>query len=161
VSRWKRPVAVIVGATIAVEGFMLASGMGPQVALVAALCSLIGVAVWLALDLAKAAVGSSGVVVGLPVEPEPRADRRVMRLRSGLAYGRPDGASLEHLRLSLVELVDDQLLAVHRIDRRNDPGAARVVLGDELDAFVNDPGAAAVLLKPRSLDRILTLIERL
>ena len=160
-SSWKRPIAVIVGATVAVEGVMLASGMGPHVALVAALCVLIGVAVWLALDLARAAVGSSGVVVGLPVEPQPRPDRRVMRLRSGLAYGRPDGASLEHLRLSLVELVDDQLLSVHRIDRRDDPGAARVVLGDELDAFVNDPGAATVLLKPRSLDRILTLIERL
>ena len=107
------------------------------------------------------AVGSGGVVAPLPVEPAARRDRRVMRLRSGLAYGRADGASLENLRLSLVGLVDDQLRAAHRIDRRQDPEAARVVLGDELDAFVNDPDAAAVLLKPRSLDRILTLIERL
>lgn len=158
---WKKAVALIVGVTVAVEVSMAASGMGPNVIVVAALCALVGLGIWLVVDLVKVAVGSGGVVAPLPVEPAARRDRRVMRLRSGLAYGRADGASLEHLRLSLVGLVDDQLVSAHRIDRRADPEAARVVLGDELDAFVNDPDAAAVLLKPRSLDRILTLIERL
>jgi hypothetical protein len=161
VTTWKRPIAIIVGATMVIEAFMLATDMGPRVVLVAALCAMVGVVVWLTFDLAGEAVGTSGVVAKLAVEPEARKDRRVMRLRSGLAYGRPDGASLESLRVSLVDLVDDQLLSVYRIDRCNDPDAARVVLGDELDAFVNDPDAATVLLKPRSLDRILTHIERL
>ncbi len=158
---WRRPVAIIAGVTVVVEAFMLATDMGPRVGLVAALCAMVGVIVWLAVDFASEAEGSNGVFVSLPVEPEARPDRRVMRLRSGLAYGRADGASLESLRVSLVELIDDQLRAAHRIDRRDDPDAARVVLGDELDAFVNDSGAASVLLKPRSLDRILTHIERL
>ncbi len=158
---WKRPVAIIVGMTVVVEAFMLATDMGPRVGLVAALCAMVGVIVWLTVDLATEAEGSNGVVASLPVEPEARPDRRVMRLRSGLAYGRADGVSLESLRVSLVELIDDQLRSAHRIDRRADPDAARVVLGDELDAFVNDPDAASVLLKPRSLDRILTHIERL
>ena len=158
---WRRPVAVIVGGTILVVALMLAADMGPHVGLVAALCALIGAGTWLVLDLARVAVGSSGVVTVVPAEPAARNDRRVMRLRSGLAYGRPDGASLDNLRQSLVDLVDDQLRSVHRIDRSNDPDRACVVLGAELDAFVNDPDAADVLLKPRSLDRILTLIERL
>ena len=42
-----------------------------------------------------------------------RTDRRVMRLRSGLVFGRHDDTSLERLRESLVELVDDQLRAAH------------------------------------------------
>ncbi len=158
---WKKAVALIAGVTIVVEVLMVATGMGPHVILVAALCTLVGVGAWFVVDLARVAVGAGGAVAPLPVEPAARSDRRVMRLRSGLAYGRADGASLENLRVSLVDLVDDQLRSAHRIDRREDPVAARVVLGDELDAFVNDPDAAAVLLKPRSLDRILTLIERL
>ena len=161
VTSWKKAVALIVVVTVVVEVLMVTTGMGPNVVLVAALCALVGVGLWFVVDLAKVAAGSGGVVASLPVEPAARRDRRVMRLRSGLAYGRADGASLENLRLSLVDLVDDQLHSVHRIDRREDPERARAVLGDELDAFVNDPDAVAVLLKPRSLDRILTLIERL
>ena len=158
---WKKAVALIAGVTVVVEVLMVTTGMGPHVVLVAALCALVGAGLWFVVDLARVAVGSGGVVASLPVEPVARRDRRVTRLRSGLAYGRADGASLENLRASLVDLVDDQLRSVHRIDRREDPVAARLVLGDELDAFVNDPDAAAVLLKPRSLDRVLTLIERL
>ncbi|MGA7756879.1 MAG: hypothetical protein WBL31_12600 [Ilumatobacteraceae bacterium] len=158
---WKKAVALIAGVTVVVEVLMFTTGMGPNIVLVAALCALVGVGLWFVVDLTRVAVGSGGAVASLPVEPAARRDRRVMRLRSGLAYGRADGASLENLRLSLVDLVDDQLRSVHRIDRREDPERARAVLGHELDAFVNDPDAAAVLLKPRSLDRILTLIERL
>jgi len=118
-------------------------------------------AVWFVIDLGTAAVASSDLASAPAPEPAARSDRRVTRLRSGLAYGRPDGVTLENLRLSLIELVDDQLRAVHRIDRAADADAARDVIGDELDAFVNDPEAAATLLQPRSLDRILTLMERL
>ena len=103
---------------------MVTAGMGPNVVLVAALCALVGLGVWFVVDLARVAVGSGGVAAPLPVEPAARRDRRVMRLRSGLAYGRADGASLENLRLSLVDLVDDQLRSVHRIDRREDPERA-------------------------------------
>ena len=160
-SPWKLPVALIVGVTILIEVLMALSGMGPEVLLVAALTGMVGVAVWLVVDLGVAAVRSSGLASAPAPEPTARPDRRVMRLRSGLAYGRPDGVTLENLRLSLIELVDDQLRAVHRIDRAEDADAARAVMGSELDAFVNDPEAAATLLRPRSLDRILTLIERL
>ena len=85
-----------------------------------------------------------------------------MRLRSGLAYGQRNDASLEQLRTSLVELVDDQLLAVHQIDRADDPDAARAVLGDELyDVRRRPRHRPASSARPRSLDHILTLIERI
>jgi hypothetical protein len=85
----------------------------------------------------------------------------VARLRTALAYGRPDGPTLERLHASLVAAIDDQLLTVHQVDRAHDPGAARAIIGDELQAFIDDPDAPALLGRPRSLDRILTLIERL
>jgi hypothetical protein len=161
VSSWKRPVALIAGVTMLVEILMALSGTGPEVLLVAALTGMVGVTVWLAVDLGGAAIGSSGSAAAPAPEPTARPDRRVTRLRSGLAYGRADGVTLDNLRLSLIELVDDQLRAVHRVDRSEDADAARAVIGSELDVFVNDPDAAATLLQPRSLDRILTLIERL
>ncbi len=158
---WIALVAGIVGLTIVVEGFMILTEMEPHVVLVTTVCVLVGVGVWFALDLLDVEGGSTDMPVGLAPTPEVRTDRRVMRLRSGLAYGQRNDSSLDRLRASLVELVDDQLLAVHQIDRADDPGAARSVLGDDLYAFVTDPGAARQLARPRSLDHILTLIERI
>ncbi len=84
-----------------------------------------------------------------------------MQLRTGLAYGRPDRASLLQLRATLVDLVDDQLRAVHLIDRAEQPDAARAVIGDDLYAFVTDPDSATMLTEPRRVDHIVTLIERI
>ncbi len=122
---------------------------------------LIGVGVWFVTDLVDVAHGSTAVASGPAPPPTERADRRVMRLRTGLAYGRPDGVSLANLRATLVDLVDDQLRAVHNIDRSKDPESARAVIGDDLSAFIDDPDAAEMLTQPRSLDHILTLIEQL
>ena len=99
---------------------------------------LVGVGVWFVSDLIERVLRLDRIPVGLAATARRRAPiRRVMRLRSGLAYGQRDDAALERLRARLVELVDDQLLAVHQIDRADDPDAARTVLGDELYAFVD------------------------
>ena len=90
-----------------------------------------------------------------------RADRRVMQLRTGLAYGRPDRASLVQLRSTLVELVDDQLRTVHHVDLAEDPDGARAIIGEDLYAFVHDADSAGMLTEPRRVDHILTLIERI
>ena len=156
-----RPVAAIAGITLAVEILMIVAGMGPDVILVAALGVLVGVGIWFVTDLVGVAQGSAAVATGPAPPSTERADRRVMRLRTGLAYGRPDGVSLANLRVSLVDLIDDQLRAVHNIDRSRDPEAARAVIGDDLSAFIDDPDAADKLTQPRSLDHILTLIEQL
>lgn len=158
---WKLPVAKIVGVTIVVDVLMIVTGMGPQVVLVAALGVLVGVGLWFLSDLADVALGATGVPAGPASATEPRADRRVMQLRTGLAYGRPDRASLVRLRASLIELVDDQLRTVHHVDLAKDPDGARAVIGDDLYAFVDDADSAGMLTQPRNVDRILTLIERI
>ena len=135
--------------------------MGPRVVLVAALCGLVGVGLWFFSDLADVAVGASELCGGPVSEPTARADRRVMQLRTGLAYGRPDRASLVQLRATLVDLVDDQLRAVHRLDRVEHPDGARAIIGDDLYAFVNDADSAGMLTEPRKVDHIVTLIERI
>ena len=52
-------------------------------------------------------------------------------------------------------------MAAHQIDRSEDPDAARKALGDELYAFVAGTATRRRLAEPRSLDHILTLIERI
>jgi hypothetical protein len=156
-----RAVVTIVAATAAVSTFMVVSGMGPELVLVAALGCLVGTAVWQLRELADDTPTTATTTADQRVAPPARGDRRVMRLRTGLAYGRPDGPTLERLHATLVEAIDDQLRAVHHVDRTDDPLAARALVGDELQAFVDDPDAAASLANPRTLDRTLTLIERL
>lgn len=158
---WKRPVATIVAVTVAVELVLIVSRSGPAVLLIAALCGLVGVVGWFILDLAEVALDSNDVdlqpsgseLIGI-------TDRRVMRLRSGLAYTRDD-ASLERLRSSLIDLVDDELRAVYHIDRARDPEAAGAVLGPDLSSFVEDPHSASRLDRPSEVDRVLTLIEQI
>ena len=158
---WIRPVAAIATLTIVVDGFMLLADTGPNLALVTALCVVVGVALWFIADLVNSTVEISELALLPPSPPTHLTDRRVMRLRSGLVYGRRDETSLEQLRAGLVDLVDDQLGAVYQIDRAEDPGAARAVLGDQLFEFVSDPKAARGLERPQQLDRIVTLIERI
>lgn len=158
---WKVPVAVIVAVIVLVELVLIVSGSEPAILLIAALCGLVGVIVWFILDLVEVALDSSDTdfapsgseLIGI-------TDRHVMRLRSGLAYTR-DEASLERLRSSLVDLVDDQLRAVYHIDRAKDPEGASAVLGPDLSSFVEDPHSASRLDRPSHVDRVLTLIEQI
>jgi hypothetical protein len=50
--------------TIVVDVFMIVTGMGPQVVLVAALGGLVGVAWWFLSDLADVALGATGASAG-------------------------------------------------------------------------------------------------
>jgi hypothetical protein len=159
--RWKRSLAALVVGAISLAVAMSVTGMGPEVALVMALAVLVGAVCWACSDLTKFTSGSAGLPAAEAPPPVARVDRRVMRLRSGLAYGRSDRESLDQLRETLVELIDDQLLAGHLIDRAVDPAAAHALLGDELSTFVQDPDTARLLDKPRYLTTTVTLIERL
>jgi hypothetical protein len=157
--RWQ-PLAVIAAGTVSVAAFMLLSGMGPELVLVVSLGLLVGLGGWQLATLADATPTESTGTISERGAPPARADRRVMRLRAGLAYGRPDGITLERLRATLVDVIDDQLLTAHQIDRAADPVAAAAVLGPELQHFVDDPDASA-LTQPDRLEHTLTLIERL
>lgn len=157
---WRtHPVAAIVGVTICVDVFMVVTDMGPHVVLVASLVGLIGVGLWVVADLADVAVAAVNSRRHAP-EPTTRADRRVMQLRTGLAYGRADRVSIVQLHATLVELVDDQLRTVHHVELAEDHDGARAIIGEELFAFVDDAHSAAMLTDLRKVDHILTLIER-
>ena len=147
--------------TLVVVVAMVVSAMDPNVALVVALAALIGVGAWMLTGLAEATPAATPVEAGARSTPPVRSERRVTRLRTGLAHAGPDGLVFEQLHESLVTVIDDQLRVAHQIDRSTDPDAARAVIGDELQAFVDDPADAATLARPRSLDRVLTLIEQL
>ena len=156
----KLPLAVIAAGTAAIAAFMVMSGMEPELVLVIALCLLVGIGAWYLATLADETPTAVTGSIGPRAAPPARADRRVMRLRAGIAYGRPDGITLERLRATLVDVIDDQLLATHQIDRAADPVAAAEILGPELQRFVDDPDASG-LARPDRLEHTITLIERL
>lgn len=157
---WRRPVLLILGATAIADMLMAALDMGPHLPLVTAAGVLVIVALWFIVGLSSVATGDENLRTELAFAPQARHDRRVTQLQRGIAYSRSD-EPLERLRVELIALIDDQLRATHDIDRTRNPDQAVAVLGPELDRFVNDDSTATSLARPRSLDRILTLIEQL
>ena len=136
-------------------------GTGPSVVLLAAVGALAGALAWFLAGAVDRARVTGGVPGPPAADPVARLDHRLMTMRNRIAYGRADDVSTERLRATLVDVIDDQLVAVHEIDRSADPAAAAAVLGPELAAFVDDPHAARRLARTRDLDRLVTLIERL
>jgi len=156
----KRPLLVIVGATIVVQIVMVVTDMGPHLLLVAAVCLLVGITIWTVLSLGHAAVRTEAVSTPHPPPPSRLPDLRITLLRQGLSYGRHDNQIPDRVYWSLVTLIDDELMVGHGIDRRSDPEAARQVIGDELMRFVTEPDASRALSLER-LTQVVTRIERI
>ncbi len=159
-SGWRTPFVITVVAILVVEVAMVALGMGPEVLLVAAVGACVGSAVWCLHPLLETAAPEPPPAAVAAVPP-PGADHRVKRLRSGIVFSSGMDVYAERLYLNLVELIDDQLVHAHGIDRRTAPADAEAVIGTELHRFVEDPEAAKALSRPRDLDRIVTLIEQI
>lgn len=151
----------IVALPAVVVTVLIVGGLRPTVALVGALGVMCGTGLWFLFETLERVDTRVVFAVGRAVAPDARVDRRVTRLRSGLAHGRADGASFELVRARLVDVIADQLRWTHDLDLVVDQTACRVVLGDRLSSFVDDPTSAADLADPAELDRILTLIERI
>jgi len=156
----RRPLAVIIGSTIVIQLLMLATDMGPNLALVTAVGVLVGVTTWIVLSLGNAAVRTE--TVSAPHQPPPSRlpDLRITLLRQGLSYGRHDNQIPERVYSSLVTLIDDELAVSHGIDRASDPVAARAVLGDDLQRFIDEPVGSRTLSLERLSD-IVTEIEQI
>ena len=155
------PILLITGGTAVVSVFMVVTGMGPELVLVAALGALVGLGGWFLVDVADRAETPTDVAPDRHGPRDARSDRRVERLRSALAHGRPDSIVPERLHRALVEIIDDQLRSAHHLERLDDPAAANAVVGDELQQFIDDPASAVALLRPNRLARVLGLLERL
>lgn len=87
------------------------------------------------------------------------ADPRVRTLRRQLLDERR--LDLGHLHLTMVELIDDRLLAHHHVDRAADPAAASAVLAPSLREVLASSPDDRLLGDPRRLQRILTDLEAL
>jgi hypothetical protein len=155
------PLAVSAAVTVVVVTLLVVMDTGPNVLLVAAVTMLAGVTIWLVAELLNATLDTPLLSTTPAAIPSAHNDRRVMRLRSGLTYAQHDDAALDQLRAGLVELVDDQLRTVHDIDREADPDTARIVVGGELWSLIDGSTPSRRLAEPRTLDRVLTLIEQL
>lgn len=160
-TEWHRPFWLIAGVIIVIVLLMLLLDMGPETTLVAAFGAFLGATVWCVTSLSQAP---------LIAKPPPRAvapprtvgaDQRVKALRTGILFGRALGGHSDHLQQTLLEVIDDQLMHSHGIDRSNDPEAAASIIGPKLTAFVNDPEAAASIADTKQLTRIVTLIEQI
>lgn len=155
-----RFVIVIVAGTICVQLVMLITDMGPHLPLVAAVCVLVGITIWVVLSLGHAAVRTETVSTPHPPPPRRLPDLRITLLRQGLSYGRHDNQIPDRVYRSLVTLVDEELAVGHGIDRHADPDAARAIVGDELMRFVEDADGSRTMTID-GLSRIVTQIERI
>lgn len=156
---WRRPVLAIVTATAFVVLAMVLTGMGPRLPLTLALGGLIGTTIWLTTALGAAATTAQPWAAPRTITPTAtRSSIQVSALRARLAHGR-HGAGVERVHELLVELLDDQLAAVHGVDRHRDPAAARAILGDELFELAADPAAARALNRRRVVERVVSRIE--
>lgn len=152
---------------------MVLLGMEPRLVLVGFVVIVSAAAAWVVgglLDTAAPlawhdydALGSSSL----------RADRRVQILKNRLRQptrrrsigpdrSDPDGARpRDEIGDSLLEIIDDHLLAELGVDRTTDPAAATELLGADLARFVSDPTVRRSMTQRRTLARTIESIERL
>ena len=160
-STWRRRVIVIALATAGIDSVMVGAGMGPNLVVVSVLVALAAVAVWLAFDLA------AEVEPAVRPDTSPAARRAagvdwsvstmVLQLQTG--NERFEDESAHQLYHGLVSLIDDQLLAEHRVDRATDHELAWAIMGAELTRFVSARQPPRGFTEPRTLAHIVTLIE--
>ena len=159
IARWGRRAASIVGGTVILLVLMAITDMAPNPLLVVVAGLGGGVAASVVFDL----VTSSSIVAAGPFPSRagtaPRVDARIRSLRFNLRSMRDERA--DRLYRLLVELIDDQLIAAHGIDRASQPDRAAAIIGPDLQRFVDDPGAARSLKRLPRLERIVTEIERI
>jgi hypothetical protein len=154
-------VAMVVAVAALIEISLSAARMGPSLPLVASLVVLVAAACFVVSDLEAAVLTVRWQRPADTAATATGRDRRVDLLRMRLAAPDHHGSTARELYASLVGLIDDQLLAVHGIDRAQDPEAARVVLGPELSRFVAAGQPPARLTNVRVLRGVVQRIEQL
>lgn len=153
------PVRVVITATVwlLLWGSLQIAGARPDPLLLAGVVVVLAVGIVVLRDLVES-VAPVEWVSPYEVGPNRRGrDARVDTLRRQL-----DGApwlSRQSIGEVLVDLIDDRLLAHHRIDRYERPDAAAALLSRRLQRVVADPSRAAPIL--RDIERIIDDIEAL
>ncbi len=152
-----RRVVVIVGMWVLLALALWASNARPAVLVVGGIVAAIGAVVFAMLDLADEVDEVEWTRKSRRQASTRRADPRVSSLRRK-AQGTWWSSSSD-LGDTLVELLDDRLLAHHRVDRADDPAAAAVLLSPALRSLVDAPRRTS--MSPRELQELLVDIEAL
>jgi hypothetical protein len=153
-----RRIAVVVGFWVLLVLALVVSDAQPAVLVLAGVVAAIGTAVFVVFDLADAVdevewTRRSRRPASLPQRTDPRVSA-LRRKAQGTWW-----SSSSELGDTLVELIDDRLLAHHHVDRSADPAAASAVLTPALRSLVTQPRRSS--MSPRELDQLLSEIEAL
>jgi hypothetical protein len=134
-----------------------ASDAHPAVFVLGGVVAAIAGTLYVMLDLADAVDEVEWTRRARRQTPVRRADPRVSSMRRKAQATWWSGSS--GIGDTLVELVDDRLLAHHRVDRATDPAGAAALLSPALRALVQAPQRTST--SPRELQHLLTEIEAL
>lgn len=135
---------------------LAASNARPAVLVLAGIVAVVSAAIVVMVDLSHAVIRVGWTRPRQVRRPSRGSDPRVSSLRTELHDARWFGSA--ELRGTLVDLVDDRLLAHRHIDRATDPAAAMEVLTPTLRHLVAAQRPAVAV---RQLGRIITDIESL
>jgi hypothetical protein len=158
---WRLRALLLAVFGVGIEMTFVLAGMGPRLVLVGAVIVVIAATVCLALDLGDAVVVPNWPSTSRPIGGTDRVEWRVGTIRILLMNERRSTGANDRLHDLLIGLVDDRLLAEHRIDREVDPSSAALVIGPQLHEFVTARRPMRELSDPRAVARIVTLIENL
>ncbi len=136
---------------------LAASNSRPAVLVLAGIVAVVSAVILVMIDLSNAVIRVEWTRPRQVRRSRPASDPRVSSLRTQLYDARWFGSA--DLRATLVDLVDDRLLAHRHIDRATHPAAAMEALTPTLRHLVTDHRRSAVAV--RQLGRIITDIESL
>ena len=151
-TRWRALATVCAWLVFSVS--LAASNAHPAVLLLAGIVAVVSAVILVVVDLSHAVIRVRWTRPRQGRRSIRGSDPRVSSLRTQLYDARWFGSA--ELRRTLVDLVDDRLLAHRHIDRATDPAAAMELLTPTLRHLVANQRPAV-----RQLDRIITDIESL
>jgi hypothetical protein len=149
-------VLVTVGVWLVLSVSLAATNARPAVLVLAGIVAAVSAVILVGVDLLNTVIQVGWTRSSQVGRFNRGSDPRVNSLRSELYDGRWFGSA--ELRGTLVDLVDDRLLAHRHIDRASDPAAAMEVLTPTLRHLV---AAQRPSVAVRQLGRIITDIESL
>lgn len=167
---WRVKLTAAVGGTVGV--LMLLLDMQPRLVLVAMVVMAVAAAGWSAFDLGHTAEPLTWHDYGADQAGTARPDQRTQALRSRLernTRGRRTASTSrtgepepnDEIVETLVDVIDDHLVAEHGLDRTADFEALAAVLDPELARFVTDTATQRSMTQRRTLARTVALIEDL
>lgn len=154
-TRWRALVTVCVWLVVSIS--LSVTNARPAVIVLAGIVAVVSAVILVMSDLSNAVIQVGWTRPRQVRRSRRGSDPRISSLRTQLYDARWFGSA--ELRGTLVDLVDDRLLAHRNIDRATDPAAAMEALTPTLRHLVAGPRRPAVAV--RQLGRIITDIESL